>query len=76
MSEVCQDVARERLLDQVFDARTLVEIAAAREVLCAWIVEHPDEPGMSDALEVLSHREEMASEQEALPPIKQPAGVR
>jgi hypothetical protein len=66
----------ERLLDQVFDARTLTEIKAAREALHGWMTAHPDEPGMADALEVLSHREDFANEGEALPNGKQPATVR
>ena len=67
MPEVHQDAARERLLDQVFDARTADEIAAARAALISWLDGHPDEPGMADAFEVLSHREDMANEQQAPP---------
>jgi len=55
-------LGRERLLDQVFDALTLVEITTARTALHAWIRAHPNEQGMSDAFEALSHRAEMTNE--------------
>lgn len=58
------DAARERLMDQVLDARSLEEIAAAKQALRTWLIEHPDEPGMADAFEVLSHREDYARSQE------------
>jgi hypothetical protein len=60
MSKVALDTARERLLDQVFAARTLPQIAAAKQALRDWLAEHPDEPGMADAFEVLSHQEDFA----------------
>jgi hypothetical protein len=59
------DKARERLLDQVFDARSLVEIAAAKEALRVWLQTYAEEPGMADAFEVLSHQEDFARMQEA-----------
>jgi hypothetical protein len=65
MLEISVDVARERLLDQVFEARTLGEVSAARQALHEWLRLHPDEPGMADAFEVLSHRADPACEQEA-----------
>ena len=76
MSQISQDVARERLLDQVFDARTLAEIATAREALHAWMSSHPEEPGMADALEVLSHRTEIANDQETSMVKTKTAAVR
>ena len=76
MSQIPQEVARERLLDQVFDARTLAEVVAARDALHTWIRAHPGEPGMADAFEVLSHREEIASKQEAHPKVKKTAATR
>jgi hypothetical protein len=48
---------RERLLDEVFAARTLGEIAVAKQALRGWLTAHPDEAGMADALEVLSYQE-------------------
>jgi hypothetical protein len=59
------DLAREALLDQVFDARSLAEIAAAKQALRDWLAAHPEETGMADAFEVLSHQEDFAREQEA-----------
>jgi uncharacterized protein with von Willebrand factor type A (vWA) domain len=66
------DCARERLMDQVLDARSLEEIADAKQALRAWLVEHPDESGMADAFEVLSHREDYARSQatQTSPPPK------
>jgi hypothetical protein len=75
MLENSEDVARERLLDQVFEARTPGEIGAARQALREWLRLHPDEPGMADAFEVLSHRADMASEQVASAEVEQPAAV-
>ena len=57
--------ARDLLCDQVFSARTLPEIAAAGEALHQWLREHPEEQGMRDGFEVLSHREDFAREREA-----------
>jgi hypothetical protein len=56
------DVAREQLLDQVFQARTLSEIGQAKLALRSWLEAHPDEPGMADAFEALSHFEDFASQ--------------
>ena len=55
---------REQLLDQVFDARTLQEIAEAKQALRHWLQLYPSESGMADAFEVLSHREDFARCQE------------
>lgn len=57
------ETAREQLLDQVFAARTLAEIAQAKQALRDWLAKHPDEPGMADALEVLLHQEQFAAVQ-------------
>ena len=76
MPDISQDVAREHLLDQVFGTRTFAEIAVAREALRDWIIAHPDEPGMSDAFEVLSHREDLMNEQETLRKVELPVAVR
>jgi hypothetical protein len=63
MPPIDRDAERETLLDQIVEARTLTEIAAAKEALHAWLQKHPDEPGMADAFEVLSHREDFARQQ-------------
>jgi hypothetical protein len=67
MKKVGLDTARKRLLDQVFAARTLAEIDTAKQALRDWLSEHPDEPGMADAFEILSHQEDFAQAQEAGP---------
>ena len=56
------DLARDRLSDQVFRAHTLAEIAEAREALRQWMRDYPDEPGMADGFEVLSHAQDYADE--------------
>jgi hypothetical protein len=64
MKKVGLDTSKERLLDQVFAARTVAEIDAAKQALHIWLAEHPDEPGMADAFEVLSHQEDFAQAEE------------
>ena len=59
------DEARERLIDQVLDAVTLSEVIAAQQSLRQWLEDHPDEPGMADGFELLSHREDFASDRGA-----------
>jgi hypothetical protein len=60
MDKSQRDAARAGLVEQVFAARTLAEIAAAKRALRDWLAAHPDEPGMADAFEVLSHQEDFA----------------
>jgi hypothetical protein len=48
----------------VFAARTLAEINRAKQVLRDWLAEHPEDTGMTDALEVLSHLEDFARAEE------------
>ena len=60
MQEVNQDFAREELLNQIMEARTLPQIEAAKQALRSWLQCHPDEPGMADGFEMLSHREDWA----------------
>ncbi len=62
--EVTLDQAREQLLDQVFAADTLEAVARARTSLRQWLYEHPDEQGMRDGFEALSHREDYLETQE------------
>jgi hypothetical protein len=59
----------------VFLARTLAEITAAKQALRDWLTEHPDEPGMADALEVLAHQEKLLPEQAALAGDGRPDGA-
>jgi hypothetical protein len=61
------------LFDQVLDARTPEEIIAAKEALRAWLAEYPDELGMRDAFELLSHREDFARSTEAS--VDSPSGT-
>jgi hypothetical protein len=61
------DEARERLSNQIFSARTITEIMDAEIALRQWLYEHPDEPGMTDGFEVLSHMRDFAEWLEANP---------
>jgi hypothetical protein len=67
MNHADREAARERLSDQVFSAKTLAEIMAVKQALRQWLMDHPDEPGMADGFEVLSHRQDFAEQREAIP---------
>ena len=56
---------RERILDQVLDARTLPEIAVATRELREWVQQNPDDIGIQEAFEGLSLMQDIAEEQEA-----------
>ena len=56
---------RERILDQVLDARTLPEIAVATRELREWVRQNPDDIGIREAFEGLSLMQDIAEEQEA-----------
>ena len=58
-----EDPRREALLDQVLGARSLAEIAAARQALRRWVQEHPDDLGIVDGFEALATMEECAGEE-------------
>lgn len=64
LSEITRDQAREQLLDQVFAADTLEAVARARLSLRQWLFDHPEEQGMRDGFEALSHREDYLDTQE------------
>lgn len=49
------DPTRKRLITQMFSANTLAEAVAAIEALKQWRREHPDDLGIVDGGEVLSH---------------------
>ena len=59
------DIERQRVMEQVLDATTLSEIAAAKQVLRDWLKFHPEEEGMRAGFEQLYLLEEIAQEQEA-----------
>ena len=56
---------RERILDQVLDARTLPEIATAIELLRDWVRQNPADTGIREAFEGLSLMRDIAGEQQA-----------
>ena len=56
---------RERVLDQVLDARTLPEIADATQKLRDWLHRNPEDTGIREAFEGLSLMRDIAKEQEA-----------
>jgi hypothetical protein len=59
-----RDTARQCVIEQVLDATTLSEIAAAKQVLRDWLKLHPEEQGMRAGFEQLYLLEEIAQEQE------------
>lgn len=59
------DPERERILDQVLDARTLPEIADATQELRGWLRQNPEDTGIREAFEGLSLMRDIAEEQEA-----------
>ena len=59
-----KDIERQRVMEQVLDATTLAEIAAARQVLRDWLKMYPEEQGMRAGFEQLCLLEEIAQEQE------------
>jgi hypothetical protein len=64
------DEARTKITRQVLGARTLPEIAAARQTLREWLAAHPDEQGMRWGFEQLAQMQEAAeleAEEPALP---------
>src|SRR5205807_859434 len=58
MTSASQDDARSQLTQQVLGARTLPEIAAARQTLRDWLAAHPEEQGMRWGFEQLSQMQE------------------
>jgi len=54
MQDTTLEVARERLLDQIFDARMFSEISVARQALWAWLAAHPDAPAWRMPLSLLN----------------------
>jgi len=56
---------RERVLDQVLDARSLTEIRAAEQELRSWLKNNPKDTGIREAFEGLSLMRDIAEEQEA-----------
>lgn len=58
MPDASSNPKREALLNQVFAARTLAEVAAAQQALRDWLDQHPGDAGLVDAFEILSHQEE------------------
>lgn len=53
-----EDKAREKLFDQVQEAYTQEEIETAKQALRDWQQAHPEESGIADAFEILSHQED------------------
>lgn len=56
---------RERVLDQVLDARSLTEIMAAEQELRSWLKRNPEDTGIRETFEGLSLMRDIAEEQEA-----------
>jgi hypothetical protein len=52
-------------MNQVLSARTLEEIASARQALRDWLTAHPEEKGMRAGFEQLAQMEEIALMEEA-----------
>lgn len=61
---------RDQLLTQVREADTLEQVEQAIEALRCWVRHHPEDIGIRDAFEPLSHRKDfLLSETLAEPPI-------
>ena len=56
---------RERVLDQVLDARSLTQIGDAEQALRTWLKRNPEDTGIREAFEGLSLMRDIAEEQEA-----------
>ena len=57
--------ARDMVANQVLSARTLPEIEAAKQVLRAWMKDHPEEQGMREGFEQLYTIQEILEDEEA-----------
>jgi hypothetical protein len=65
MEMLSLDEARRQLTRQVLGAKTLAEIAVARQTLRDWIGAHPEEHGMRWGFEQLAQMQEIAEMEEA-----------
>lgn len=65
--DLANDPARKSLISQMFRARTLPEAVAATEALKQWRQEHPEDDGILDGGEILSHSRDYAEWKEANP---------
>ena len=59
------DLARGIVTDQVLSANTLPEIEAAKQILRAWMKDHPEEQGMREGFEQLYTIQEIIEDDEA-----------
>lgn len=55
---------RERLIEQALNASTLPEIRQVTQDLQHWTRAYPQDLGITDAFEVLSHKQDYAEERE------------
>jgi hypothetical protein len=67
MKSTSLDDARDQLTRQVLGARTLADIAAARQSLRDWLAAHPEEQGMRWGFEQLAQMQEAAEAEQADP---------
>lgn len=67
MSASETDTAREELITLVLGARSLPQIEWAERELRQWLLDHPQEQGMRDGFEQLSHMRDFAEWLEANP---------
>ena len=75
MKSTWLDKARAALTQQVLGAKTVPEIAAARQALRDWLTVHPEEQGMRWGFEQLPQMQEIAETEEvtsAAPPPTAP----
>ncbi len=59
------NVIRERLIEQVTCAQSLSQVKEAQQALRQWMRDHPEERGMRDGFELLSHLQDEYEAQEA-----------
>lgn len=55
---------RERIIEQAFSALTASEVRHATQELQQWTCTHPQDFGIVDTFEVLSHKQDFAKEQD------------
>lgn len=64
---------RERIIEQALSASTSSETRQATQELQQWTRTYPQDFGIVDTFEVLSHKQDFADEREQKPEIRQAA---
>ena len=62
-----EEQRRERIIGLILTAKTLDEIADARQLLQAWVTEHPHDLGITDGFDHLAMSRSIAEVRESVP---------